>query len=82
MSKSSPKLNDLDDIKDHLDNTLIEFFYLFGIDPEQLKLSDFLVIRKHFLQTYQKFCVILLIWAEDLRTVPFQIIWVNLSNEV
>ena len=46
MSKSSPKLNDLDDIKDHLDNTLIEFFYLFGIDPELLKLSDFNSERK------------------------------------
>ena len=54
MSKSSPKLNDLDDIKDHLDNTLIEFFYLFGIDPEQLKLSDFNSERKYLLPDFKQ----------------------------
>ena len=56
MRTSSNKSIDLniDDIKDNLNDTLIEFFYLFGLDPNELNISEFNNDKKYLLSDFKQ----------------------------
>ena len=56
MKNSASSSNDMipDEIKQHLNDTLIEFFYLFGLDPNSLNLSEFNPDKKYLLKDFKQ----------------------------
>ena len=53
-STSGQKESEIGDIKHHLNDTLFEFFYLYGIEPNSLNLSEFTKDKKYLSKDFKQ----------------------------
>ena len=54
------------DIQHHFNDTLIQFFYLFGIEPNTLDISEFTKEKKYLLKDFKETKLLTTFWKSSI----------------